>query len=33
MCEGNITFELSLTWDIVVAFISLLVFIYNVMKD
>lgn len=33
MCEGNITFEMSLTWAIVIAFISLLVFIYNMVKN
>ena len=31
--EGNITFEISLTWAIVVAIIAVLVFIYKIVKD
>ena len=30
--SGDITFEISLTWAMVVCFISLLVFIYSVKK-
>ena len=31
--EGNIIFEISLTWAIVVAIIAVLVFIYKIVKD
>ena len=30
--SGDITFEISLTWAIVVCFIALLVFFYNLKK-
>lgn len=31
--DGNITFEISLTWAIVTAIIAVLVFIYKIVKD
>lgn len=30
--NGDITFEISLTWALVVCFIALLIFIYNLKK-
>lgn len=31
--DGNITFEISLTWAIVVVIIAVLVFIYEIVKE
>lgn len=31
--DGNITFEISLTWATVVGVIAVLVFIYKIVKD
>lgn len=31
--DGNITFEISLTWAIVVGIIAVLIFIYKIVKD
>lgn len=31
--DGNITFEISLTWAIIVGIIAVLVFIYKIVKD
>lgn len=30
--NGDITFEISLTWAIVVCFIAILVFLFNIIK-
>ncbi len=31
--DGNITFEISLTWAIIVGIIAVLIFIYKIVKD
>ena len=34
MCEnGNITFEISLTWAVLIGIIAAMVFVYNMVKN
>lgn len=33
MCEGTMTFEISLTWAILAGVIAAMVFVYNMVKN